>query len=501
MQAPSSLSGGSYPILGRQSVQASPPGETGTYPELHDAQAPSQPQQASVAAGGPGATPPADRYTFYAENIRCVMCTQDVDKDKDLALIYLQRCGHVYHERCVCRYQIGNRPERCLLCMPSGPHESSAWPAKAPRQHESRRSESLASAPYEDRGRRDVYDEDNYYDDDEDEDEDYYSESDEAATSSSDEEYRGEEYYREEWGDRPLSLAQRNALLKGSDKRWTKTFKSKEQITFDTLLDGDRTIDDLCKADLNLLDLYFALKVKQWDELIQLGMKKQHLLEKRGEFMPLSLLVDLYSVTYDNLAADLDLTLQDAVVMEFSPGEMRRLRVDFDGLRMYRLSKAGMPAFNYTMKQWKELGMNRDHLFELQFGPADLLRLNWDLRTMPKLFGLSPADEDSLGITQVLKERRQAKSREREQKRKGTRDRKRSARARGSSGQRARSQARARGRARPRGQGPSQAQGYAYPVARARSHRRAAGDNDNDGDDNNRSSTKFRQVPRGVITL
>ncbi len=346
--APTAPSGGnpSYPLLQSETTTAT-----------------------SIAYAYEGLNRPPVSYTFYGSNSECFFCGRPVDETKTMPIALIQTCGHVYHVACGRDFLDREDGKECPRCVNKmGPIAAIA-------------EEVGQEANYDDHELKERL---------------AYN----LGLQDVNEEEHDEEYYKEEYGTKSLSLVQKGKLLKGTKNRLKNTFGSK--IDFNTLLDNDRTMEDLLGADLNLLDMYFSLEITEWSELMELGMHKRYLSSKKGDFMPLEQLIDLYFVNYDVLRDSLGWSISDSIRTNFTAYEMKRLGMDFEAMLKNGLEKNQMRRFGYKVSEWIVLGMEKRHLLDLRINATDISMLKWNVGLLSSLLKLDQNEKDSMGITAIL---------------------------------------------------------------------------------------------------
>ena len=181
-------------------------------------------------------------------------------------------------------------------------------------------------------------------------------------------------HYQAVYGTRTLSFQQKNSLTE--TKNPVKIAKT--NIDFKYLTDNQLTMDDLLVADLNLLDIYFSIGAKTWSDLTKLEMDKKYLLSKKGEFIPLDELIDLYDVDY----VQLGLSLKDVADLDIDAMELNKLDMNFESLLDAGLTKATMDQMKGIIScgAWiKYLGMNKGHLIKLKMTLKHFTILGWDM--------------------------------------------------------------------------------------------------------------------------
>ena len=325
------------------------------------------------------------KTTFYAKNSNCILCNNTLDQTKSIVLL---DCQHAYHYGCGESYLnkgSGNQCPRCTKMDDSGETLFRIDHGNDPSvtrelERQTRVKQGIS-----------IQDEEDEEEEEEDEDDD------------DDVEEHGEAYYQAQYGDRALSVFQKNKLTKGIyDPR--KIYGTK--IDIDYLIAKKITLDDLLSVGLNLYDIYFSIGAQKWDDLKELGMNKKYLLSKDGEFMPLGMLIDLYEVDYYKLKQDLNLTLKDAVALNIDAQEFKQLGMSFENLLDERLGKKKINQMkdDISCADWIQvLGMNKGHLLALKFNLKDFEELGWNLKKLATWMKLSDEELKTLGIFDKVK--------------------------------------------------------------------------------------------------
>lgn len=197
------------------------------------------------------------------------------------------------------------------------------------------------------------------------------------------------------------------------------------KVTYRELIDGEKTIDDLYEAKLDLLDIYFSCGVTKWDELWQLGVSADDVLtrekvsnldnmmvstfgnkEKVPYFMPIRQLVDLYGVDYQNLL-DLEITGDDlATALRLDAEDMNDLQITWQVLRedFGVKDKESFADFNFGPKIWISLGFQKSDLYALKITHVQDILDVWpkNVERTAKAFGFTEWDQKSFKIDEYL---------------------------------------------------------------------------------------------------
>ena len=204
-----------------------------------------------------------------------------------------------------------------------------------------------------------------------------------------------------------------------------KTIAWAGKVTYEELMEGEKTIDDMYEQKLDLLDIYFACGITEWDQLWQLDVQKEDVLtrdkvsnlgnimvstfgnkEKVPFFMPIRQLVDLYDVDYQQLLA-LDITGDDlANVLHLTPEDMDDLQITWQVLRddFGVNNKDSFADFNFGPKMWISLGFEKSDLYGLTITHVDDILDVWPkcLERTVEAFKFTELDKKSFRIDEYL---------------------------------------------------------------------------------------------------
>ncbi len=322
--------------------------------------------------------------TAPSSNEECPMCGNSIHIDNE-AVVVVPSCQHKYHANCGVDYVTNDPGDQCPICT------------------KKKRSVPVSRNTVEELL------------EDEDEDEGIpIDHGNDAEVTRRLERQFGKQglqdddpedvcdaiYWKGIYGNKSLNILQKNKLLKDI-KNPVKI--NKAVIDKDTLLDNDIMMEDFREIGVNILDIYFSMGIKNWDELVEFGMEKDDLLFKKGKFMPLDVLIDLYFVTYDNLSEDLDFNMGNMIEMGMTAKEMKRLELDFNRVLELGLDKVAMIEFDIPLKEWiATLGMRAHHLKQLKFKAEDFSKLKWNTRILANLLMMSDAQKKAFGIDRPL---------------------------------------------------------------------------------------------------
>ncbi|KKL78208.1 hypothetical protein LCGC14_2027130, partial [marine sediment metagenome] len=369
------------------------------YPALH------APEPGSSAASAPAAqsvergvrpNTSDDCSVLYVLNKDCPFCERVLTKS--VAPIVLLPCGHAYHvsDRCGGGFLARPPGKQCTACKKVG--------RRAPARRPSRRFADEEYDDDDDGGGGGSSDENAGAAFDDDDEGEYDCEEGAAAAADDDEDKAAlEEYYRRVYRHCVLSRSQKRALTAS----WKEAFKLNDrEIDIHLLLNNGVDMEKLFDAGIGLLDQYFLLNVKNWDNLRDLGLRKDHLfytMDKKGHqpFLPLGTLQRLYGVTYKNLVDDLMMTLADFGKWRLTPAGMRGLGCTVDKLLADGMTKKSMPCLDYSLLQWRALGLHKRQLFQLDMGPSDFRDLNWNPTQIAQVMGLNAQEQQAFGIVQL----------------------------------------------------------------------------------------------------
>lgn len=336
-------------------------------------------------------------FGVRAVNECCTLCTESLNPvSKPVALL---PCGHAFHVGCARMFMnSGDCPERKCPGVVVAAAAATGTPAQQPShdkiiEHFRSRTET--------RRRRDT-----------DGDQDQADGHDEA-------------FYRRQYSG--LSKWQKTKLLTPYGLQVMRKYM-KGKVTIDELLEleqqraeglagkgddentpavygdaadvADRiSVDRFLQCGLGLTDIFFGLDINSWDVLCRTGLSAVHLTNSEGK-MPVTMLADLYNVSYEALVRDLQWNLDDVRDAKLSAGETKHIGLDFDKFVVeLDLDRDDFIALRWSPKDWIGLGLGKEYLLEpLQLYAPDMRAMGWGLSRTATDFDLVPAEQVALGM-------------------------------------------------------------------------------------------------------
>ena len=331
---------------------------------------------------------------FQPKNKSCPLCQKNIDYNSgsnSQAIIYVPNCQHIYHAKCGDSFISNDIGSQCPTCKNRNlknfyqdqDHEEEGVPI------DHGNNADLTKFLHRKYGKK-------------------------QSTISEEEKY-DEQYWRKQYGSRSLSVLQKSKILRNIKN----PLKFPKEIDMTILQENQTNMEDILKSGANILDIYFSMNITQWQELVDLQMHKSDLVAKEGKFMPLDILIDLYSIDYNNLIDNLEMDLNDMVEMQMSSKELERLQLDFDQLINLELTKNQFKDFHFSIEDCvNDLKMETKHLFELGIKSSpDFISMKWDCNIAIRQMGMNAKDIEGLGITDTLvslQRRREVKKKQEE---------------------------------------------------------------------------------------
>lgn len=177
----------------------------------------------------------------------------------------------------------------------------------------------------------------------------------------------------------------------------------KPVIDIDFINEKGLFMKDLITIGISVNQLYSLIGARTWDELIELGIEKEHI-DKLG----LQKLMNMYGIRYDHMK-------QIGIDVKFLSTEIKPesiilsgLGLDFESLIDNGMDIDDIINFEYPVKEWKDfLGMRKEHLFKLD-NNVDAIRgilkdLSWKFCDVRSEFGLNEKEIERLKIKPRIK--------------------------------------------------------------------------------------------------
>ena len=279
---------------------------------------------------------PTNGLTVHSSNESCLTCDQYLGLSESITVM---PCKHAFHGSCVRNFMFSMNNRECPECYPQ---------------------------------------------------EDLEAEKDELAAEETE---NRRKLLQEKYKKTSLSYRQRRKLIRNP---W-KAIKTKIDKKY--LQEHPIIMDDLIKAKISLIDLYFGIKIKKFVELKKLGLNIKTLLSQKKNF-PISQLIDLYGIQYKDLA-EIGFQLKDINELGLEAEDLRQLGLNLDTLIESGLKKKTFEQLDFSFLDCKDsLGMKSNHLFALGITSNSIHRMNWDEYKVSKTFGLQKHEIKRLGFAE-----------------------------------------------------------------------------------------------------
>lgn len=292
-------------------------------------------------------------FQIHIKNVTCKTCDKLIfENDED---IYRKKCGHAFHITCVSNEML--KEKYCLICV-----ENNQKPKKTKK----------------------ILDFNNL---------------------TIKDQMENEKEIQNHFDN--LKKIEINSKLSESDKKKIYCLKAdtidkfftpkkkinRTEINFDFLKFQNITINELLDIDINIDKIYFGIGLKEWQNLLDLGLNKIDLkiFQQNNSFdipmIPLTKLQQYYGVDLMTLNRDLRINKDDLIEMKVSPLSMYSLGMNVETLRFYfdwnSTSFWKMYELNRTkMEEWVHLGLTKkscQYLFGIDKNNCEILDWDYDL--------------------------------------------------------------------------------------------------------------------------
>ncbi len=280
---------------------------------------------------------------LFSDNKNCLLCGNYLLEKSNQSIVFMP-CNHAYHGHCVKNFLFSEENKECPLCHP-------AIDLKADKQF---------LTDEEMKKRRD--------------------------------------FWRNKYNQTNLSYWKRRKLIKTPWKKPWKIFRTK--IDRQYIDNNNITIHDLINAKLDILDIYFSLKLKELGDLQDIGFDINSILLKDNSIFPISKLIDLYAVHYKDLA-NLGFNIKHIKTLKLEPFILQQLGIDINSLLKNDLTKKMFKEYHFAMKECQEfLDMDKEHFFKLHLNKNDVEDMNWNIQQVCNTFNFSNAEKIKIGFVQ-----------------------------------------------------------------------------------------------------
>ncbi len=374
-------------------------------------------------------------YGFDSQNPSCPFCQEIFKGGVGKSIVHAPTCGHTYHLQCnITAIWNSGKDEECPICtnvtsindgriiLQNGNYPSSNGGGGGGGTYKTK--SSIRREKQEER--------DCQFD---------------------------ERYYQGVYGDRQLTITQKGAFLKVS-KPFIHPKKVSAPINFDVLMANNLGMKKIHEAGVDLLDMWFSMKIITWKQLKDLGMKSKYLYKsvagsdskKKGDpsdssssnesdsgdepptimsaggggaqkFMPLDTLIDLYHVDYGDLET-IGFDLNNIVQLQLSCTELWRLQLTIDELIAMGLNtRQFVDNMQFNAQDCVDfLDMRTKHLFQLNIKAAEFRLLDWDAKNTIRNFGISELEIKGLELGVQSNNRNEAERQQRRRRQQQQRD-------------------------------------------------------------------------------
>lgn len=168
-------------------------------------------------------------------------------------------------------------------------------------------------------------------------------------------------------------------------------------------LGGRISMARFVSAGLTLSDIFFGLELKSWQQLCDLGFKKEHITDHTGDFA-ITKLADLYGIGHETLIKnEFGWSVNDIVLSGHTAKELSNIGLDFRRLYLdMDMTKDDLIDLGFTAKEWHEtLRLDKKYLEKpLGINAVDLKLMRWSQSEFIKAFNLHPMEQRVLGMNE-----------------------------------------------------------------------------------------------------